>query len=191
MRVTAVIAVLFALLACSPAWAQQSAEDILKASGVKGGLIVQIGCGDGKLTAALRTSDSFVVQGLDTDAANVEKARKHIQSLGLGGKVSAGVFDGQHLPYVDELANLIVIQDAGFGIRDEEIVRVLAPGGVALALDSRLSTLDSFRKPWPDCLDDWTHYLYDSEGTSVSNDRLAGPPKGMRWTGGPFWARSH
>ncbi len=93
MRVTVVIAIYLALLACSPAWAEQSAEDILEASGVKGGLVVHIGCGDGKLTAALRAGDAFVVQGLDTDPTNVEKARAHIQSLGLGGKVSADVFD--------------------------------------------------------------------------------------------------
>jgi ubiquinone/menaquinone biosynthesis C-methylase UbiE len=133
MKVTAVIAILFALLACSPAWAQQSAEDILEASGVKGGLVVQIGCGDGKLTAALRAGDAFVVQGLDADPTNVEKARAHIQSLGLGGKVSVDAFDGQNLPYVDELVNLVVadtrceMQDAG-----SEILRVLAPRGVAV-----------------------------------------------------------
>jgi len=183
-------AVFLALLGCPSAWGQ-SAEDILEASGAKGGLIVHIGCGDGKLTAALGASDSFVVQGLDTDPANVQKAQEYIQTQKLGGKVSAAVFDGQNLPYVGELVNLIVIQDAGFGIRDEEVMRVLAPGGVALALDSRLSALDSFRKPWPDAIDEWPHYLYDSQGTSVSNDRLAGHPRGMRWTGGPFWARSH
>lgn len=190
MRLSAAIAIHLVLSACSSVWAEQSAEDILKASGVKGGLVVQIGCADGRLTAALRASDSHVVQGLDTDPANAAKARSHIQTLNLGGKVSAAVFDGRNLPYVDELVNLVVASGE-WQVPKEEVLRVLAPGGVALALDSRLSTLDSFRKPWPEEIDDWTHYLYDSEGTSVSNDRLAGHPKGMRWTGGPFWARSH
>jgi len=182
--------VLLPLLACSSAWAEQSAEDILKASGIQGGLIVQIGCGDGQLTAALRANDSFVVQGLDTDPMNVEKARTHIQSLNLGGKVSAHVFDGQSLPYVDNLVNLVVARDE-CQVANEEIARVLAPGGVALTLDSRLSTLKSFCKRWPDDIDDWTHYLYDARGTSASDDRLAGHPRSMRWTDGPFWARSH
>ena len=45
-----------------------AAREILEATGVKGGLIVHLGCGDGKLTAALRANDSFLVHGLDADA---------------------------------------------------------------------------------------------------------------------------
>jgi 2-polyprenyl-3-methyl-5-hydroxy-6-metoxy-1,4-benzoquinol methylase len=67
----------------------------LKASGVKGGLVVQLGCGDSTLTASLRADDSFLVQGLDTDPANVQLSRAHIQSLDLGGVVTARVFDGK------------------------------------------------------------------------------------------------
>jgi len=36
--------------------ASQQAQAILKASGVQGGLIVHFGCGDGKLTVALRAN---------------------------------------------------------------------------------------------------------------------------------------
>ena len=36
-----------------------SARQILEATGVKGGLIVHVGCRDGKLTAALRASESY------------------------------------------------------------------------------------------------------------------------------------
>jgi len=188
MRVTVVGEVLLVLLAYSSAWAEPSAEDILNASGIKGGLVVQLGCGDGKLTTALRADDSFVVQGLDTDPANVEKARAHIQSLHLGGKVSVEVFDGRQLPYVDNLVNLVVAEDLG-KVAMSEVMRVLCPGGVAYVKQE--GTWSKTVKPWPDTIDDWTHYLHDPQGTSVSDDRLAGHPKGMRWTGGPFWARSH
>ena len=56
-----------------------------------------------------------MVQGLDTDPQNVDAARKHIQSLGIYGKVSADLFDGKQLPYVDDCVNLIVAEwrDAG------------------------------------------------------------------------------
>jgi len=67
----------------------QKAKQILDTTGIKGGLIVHIGCGDGKLTAALRTNDSYMVHGLDTEAKNVAKAREHIRSLDLYGPVSA------------------------------------------------------------------------------------------------------
>ena len=46
---------LSAVLACNLSHAQ-SATEILKQSGVKGGLIVHLGSGDGHLTAALRAS---------------------------------------------------------------------------------------------------------------------------------------
>ena len=188
MRVTIVGAVLFALLACSPAWAGQSVEDVLKASGIKGGLVVQLGCGDGKLTTTLQAGDCFVVQGLDTDPADVAKARAYIRSLGLGGKVSAEVFDGQHLPYVDNLVNMVLAEDLG-RVAMAEVMRVLCPGGAAYVKQN--GTWGRTLKPWPEEIDQWTHYLHDSQGTSVSNDLLAGHPKGLRWTGGPFWARSH
>ena len=175
--------VLVALLTCSPVWAATSADDILSASGVKGGLIVQIGCGDGTLTAALG-GKAVVVQGLDTDPANVAKAREHIRSRNLGGTVSADVFDGQHLPYVDSLVNLIVADDLG-QVPMPEVMRALCPGGVALIGGTKTV------KPQPAETDDWTHYLHDPLGTSVSQDRVAGHPRGMRWTGGPYWARTH
>jgi len=75
------------------------AKSILNAAGVKGGLVVHLGCGDGKLTAALRAGDSFLVHGLDADADNVAKARKHVRSLGVYGKVSIDQLTGAALPY--------------------------------------------------------------------------------------------
>ena len=46
--------------------ATAQARQILAATGVRGGLVVHVGCGDGTLTAALRASDSYLVHGLDT-----------------------------------------------------------------------------------------------------------------------------
>ena len=54
-----------------PINAEQKAKQTLDAAGVKGGLIVHIGCGEGKLTAALCVNDSFLVHGLDTDSDSV------------------------------------------------------------------------------------------------------------------------
>lgn len=90
--------------------AATSAEDILKATGVKGGLIVHIGCGDGRLTAALRASGSYLAHGLDTNAGNVAEAREHIRSRGLYGQVSVDQFQGRKLPYIDNLVNLVVAE---------------------------------------------------------------------------------
>ena len=78
-----------------------SAADIIIISGVQGGVIVHVGCGDGQLTAALKVNDRFLVQGLDTSEQNVAAARINIKKAGSYGKVSADAFDGRSLPYVD------------------------------------------------------------------------------------------
>ena len=70
----------------------------LKEAGVKGGLIVRIGCGDGKFTSALHASDSYIVQGLATDSDAVMAAR---ESLAGSGDVTIALFDGKTLPYAD------------------------------------------------------------------------------------------
>ncbi|MHC4438247.1 MAG: methyltransferase domain-containing protein, partial [Planctomycetota bacterium] len=66
----------------------QQAGQVLEAAGIRGGLIVHIGCGQGKLTSALRANDSYVVHGLDSKPGNVAAARRYIKSLGQYGSVS-------------------------------------------------------------------------------------------------------
>jgi len=188
MRLTLAIAVLPALLAYGPARAEQSAEDILKASGVRGGLVVHLGCGEGELTAALRTGDAFLVQGLDADPANVAKARAHFHSLGLSGAVSADVFDGRRLPYADNLVNLVVVEDLG-QVATSEVMRVLCPGGVAYVKQD--GKWEKNTKPWPDAIDEWTHYLHGPDNNAVAEDTVVGPPRHFQWISPPRFARSH
>ncbi|MFV2065867.1 MAG: PQQ-binding-like beta-propeller repeat protein [Pirellulales bacterium] len=188
MRVTVAGLVPLVALACSLLRAEPLAEDILKASGITGGLVVQLGCGDGKLTTALWSGDSFLVQGLDSDPTNVEKARAHIQSLDLGGKVSADLFDGRRLPYVDNLVNLIVAEDLG-KVAMSEVMRVLCPGGAVYAKQNE--TWSKTAKPWPDNIDDWTHYLHGPDNNAVARDSVVGPPHHFQWISKPRFSRSH
>ena len=92
-RLIVVLLSLFLVSGIYPAHAGQSreqvqAKDIITTTGVKGGLVVHIGCGAGKLTAALRVNESYLVHGLDKNAKNIEQAREYIRLLGLYGKVS-------------------------------------------------------------------------------------------------------
>jgi predicted RNA methylase len=64
------------------------ARTILAQTGVRGGLVVHLGCGDGRLTAALHAGDGYLVQGLDADPRHVAEARAYVQGLGLYGPVS-------------------------------------------------------------------------------------------------------
>ena len=164
------------------------AEEILEATGVKGGLIVHFGCRSGELTAALRAGDSYVVHGLDADAGNVEKARERIRALGLYGKVSAERWRGNGLPYVDNLVNLFVCKDPR-GMPMPEVLRVLAPGGVAYVREAGKWTKTV--KPRPEAIDDWTHSLYDASNNAVAKDTVVAPPYHMQWVAGPRNTRSH
>ncbi|NIS53089.1 MAG: PQQ-binding-like beta-propeller repeat protein [Phycisphaerae bacterium] len=167
---------------------EQQAEQILRTTGVKGGLIVHIGCGDGKLTAALRANDSYQIHGLDIDAKNIEKARRHIQSLELYGKVSVDRLYGNSLPYIDNLVNLIVSENLG-GIPVEEVLRVLVPNGVAYIKKGGRWT--KAIKPHPEEIDEWTHYMHDAGGNAVAHDSVVGPPRHLQWQGSPRWSRHH
>jgi hypothetical protein len=35
---------------------------------------------------------------------------------------------------------------------------------------------DKLMKPWPEDIDEWTHYLYDASGNPVARDQVVGPP---------------
>jgi len=167
---------------------RKRAEQILDATGVKGGLIVHVGCGDGTLTAALRPNERYLVHGLDADAASVAKARKHIRSLGLYGNVTIDLLDGRQFPYVDDLVNLIVAEDIGRVSRDE-VMRALCPGGVAYIKQE--GTWTTLRKPWPKEIDEWSHFLHDASNNAVAQDTVVGPPRRLKWKCGPAWSRSH
>ncbi|MFP6656998.1 MAG: class I SAM-dependent methyltransferase, partial [Pirellulales bacterium] len=165
-----------------------SAKSILDVTGVKGGLIVHLGCGDGKLTAAFRAGEAFVVHGLDRNAKNIAEARRHIRSLDLYGKVSVDTLSGDGLPYTDNLVNLLVASTTG-GVDKAEILRVLVPHGVAyLREDDGWSKIV---KPRPANIDEWTHFLHGPDNNAVCRDSVVGPPHHLQWVGGPKWARGH
>jgi len=165
-----------------------TADDIYTTTGVKGGLVVHVPCGNGQLTADLHKGDQFLVHGIDTDAADVQAARDHIAGQGLYGPVSADRFAGDRLPYVDELVRLIVIEDLG-ALTMDEVMRVLAPEGVAYLWNG--SAWEMHVKPRPPEIDDWPQCLYDSSNNAVSNDMLVGPPRHLQWVGSPRWSRYH
>jgi outer membrane protein assembly factor BamB len=182
------IKVILAGMFISTATLADSATDIVKDTNFKGGLIVHIGCGDGELTAALHVNDTCLVHGLDADPDAVAKARKHIQGLGLYGKVSVEKLNGRDLPYADNLVNMLVAEDLS-QVPMKECLRVLAPNGVVYVKSG--SRWNKTVKPWPDEIDEWTHHLYDAGGNAVASDLVTGPPAHLQWTAGPLWARSH
>jgi len=177
------VVVVCAALAANPSHAAESGKSTLSATGVDGGLVVHLGCADGKLTAELCGGESFLVCGLDTDPKNVDKARRHIQSQNLYGRVSIDQFDGKTLPFIDNLVTLVVADETSVPM--SEIMRVLHPFGVAFVGGERTV------KSKPDTIDEWTHYLHGADNNAVAHDSLIGPPRHMQFLAAPLWARHH
>lgn len=143
----------------SPLHGADPIAPILSASGVKGGLVVLVRPADERLAAQLRNSGPFVVDELKN-------------------------WRGRELPYIDNLVNLLVADNHG-DVPTEEVMRVLAPGGVAWIGGKKLV------KPRPKEMDDWTHFLHGPDNNAVSRDTLVGPPFHLQWLSEPLHSRSH
>ena len=197
-----------------------TAEEAIKASGVRGGLVVHAECGDGTLAAELAAKRSYLVHALDMKAENVAAARKRFAGLEDASRVSADHWNGKELPYADGVVNLLVVSrlrqgsggqaGVGFRVSAPEVGRVLAPRGVGM-VEGQMDLSDQtdrtdltdrsqeaglpgwrvFRKAVPPEIDEWTHYLHDPGNNAVSRDTVVGPPRRMQWVGAPRYGRHH
>jgi outer membrane protein assembly factor BamB len=167
--------------------AEAEAKQIASLAGFHGGLVVHVGCRNGQLTTALRLADNCVVQGLDADAKNVELARAAIRERGLYGPVSVMRWSGQKLPYVDNLATLVVCEDGA--VSRSEIMRVLRPHGTAVVKRDGKWTVTIKAKPAG--IDEWQQHYHGADNNAVAQDTVVGPPRRYQWIGEPEWQRSH
>ncbi|MEE8450577.1 MAG: PQQ-binding-like beta-propeller repeat protein [Thermoguttaceae bacterium] len=184
MRKQLISALLLGVILAPAMCNADAVEQLLDASGVQGGLVVHLGCGDGEETAPLRVNEAYLVQGLDVDAANVQAARKNLLASGQYGPISVDRFDGRHLPYADDLVNAI-LSPGPTDVPVDEILRALVPGGVAM-IDGR-----KLVKPWPDSIDQWSHHLHGPDNNPVAMDTQVDTPRRLKWICKPLWTRSH
>ena len=166
----------------------RQAKQILEQTGTTGGLVVHLGFDDGRLTAALAQNDRIVVHGLSRNIKKVARARKQIQHRDLYGKVSVERLNDDKLPYTDNLVNCLIAENTE-GISRKEILRVLAPNGVAyIKRDNQWKRTVASKS---EKIDDWTHHLHAADGNPVSQDETVGPPGHYQWIADPLWLRSH
>ncbi|MFO7902262.1 MAG: PQQ-binding-like beta-propeller repeat protein [Pirellulaceae bacterium] len=188
MRIAVIGTVFFVLLGSSPTVAESPRKAPLQETEISGGFAVQVGCDQGELAAALQANDSLVVQALDTNATNIERIRARIASLGRDGQVSARLFDGQRLPYADNLVNVIITENLG-EVAMAEVMRVLCPGGRAYI--KRQGGWTKKVKPWPAEIDEWPQCMHGPGNNAVADDLVVGPPRHFQWINEPRFARSH
>jgi outer membrane protein assembly factor BamB len=91
---------------------------------------------------------------------------------------------GGRLPYADNLVNLLIAESSE-NVPADEVMRVLVPNGVAFIGGKKIV------KPRPADTDEWTHFLHDATGNSVSHDLEVGPPRRVQWIESPKSVRSH
>lgn len=167
----------------------QTARDVLAAGGVRAGLCAHIGAGRDAspgLTAELAANSKLLVHGICWDSAALARARTVIDAKKVAPQASVEKITGGRLPYVRHLCNMIVAEDAKVlaarGVGRDELMRVLAPGGILCVLENGRWTRTV--RPRPEGMDDWTHPHRAPDGNLVSKDRLLRFPIGLRWIAG-------
>lgn len=182
-------------------------QDILDVAQLKQGLCLVIDDADGKLTAALAKDSRLYVQGCVKNAEQVASSRKVMVEAGVAHRASVITREDDHLPYGDNLINLVVVSKWGSaGLTLKEVLRVLAPGGkaviggepdrlIVMLKDASASRVDGrlskgwvmFRKPVDAGLGNWTHFKGGADQSYVSNDSVVEPWKEIQWIGDPRW----
>ncbi len=180
--------------------------DWVRVSGVKGGLVVLLGCDKAEAAAELTAGNGYLVHALDHDPAKVATARATVYKQGKYGPIAVDTFDGKTLPYTDNAVNLVLVPESGCTVQATELTRVLAPRGVVLVRKAGNEKLAhalalpsaglpdgflKFTKPLPAGMDEWTHFLGRADNNAVSRDTAIAPPRRLQWQCGPLWSRSH
>ena len=202
-----------ALAASAGAVDDKVVEKIGEACAGRHALVIHVGAGSGELAVSLAEKNGFTVHGLEPDAAAVEKSRGLALKADRCGAVTIEQADLKLLPYVDQLANAIVIDDwkrvSEAGLDPKEIVRVLAPYGIACIGQSKrfgnsvkdkeirawLKKADvkdvdvlkkdgiwvTFVKERPEGMDVWTHKWHDESRNHASQDTVLDVPSALHW----------
>jgi len=190
------------------------ASAILKHTQIPGGIVVCVGddAATARLAEAIADSGPFTVQLLVRDATRCAVLRETLAKRGVYGPLTVDVLSQSSLPYVDNLINLVVVDGAAAAqLELKEVRRALAPLGWIAApagvLDRNALSAAGFesigqveaagarwtvaRKPWPNDVDEWTHYVHGPDGNPVARDLRVGPPRHYQWIANPLWLRSH
>jgi hypothetical protein len=192
MRNTSVVMVCrliaWGMLVCPVFAVSESPVEVAKRLGVRGGLVVQVGCAGVALPGGVRGHGAFVVHGLDGDPEIVERARKDVKAAGVYGPVSVDRLRGRDLPYAENMVNLLIAESLG-NVSTAEVMRVLVPNGVAYLKQNGkwMRTV----KPWPAEMGNWSHGLCHPNNNPVVNDTALAPHNSVKWEGRPKFARHH
>ena len=148
------------------------------------GLCVQLGANVDTTLQILQSPD-VLVHMLDSQVAELDRLQHRIDEKYPDAPIVVEHWTARTLPHAENIANFIVVEDAGL-LAPEEMERVLAPGGVGLVRDGR--GYAKFTKLQGAETDEWTHQWHDVDGGLTTADQQVGIPRGIQWLAGPLFA---
>ncbi len=161
----------------------------LDAAGVSRGVVVHLGCGDGRATIELGRDSELTLRGMDRDAALIRVARDRVRTEKLAAGVSFATWSGGSLPFADNLVRVLIVEPGATRPDNPELLRVLAPGGRLIA--GQGETWKTQVKPWPTELGEWPHWRHGADANAVTHDSVVAPPKSLQWIDRPLWLKHH
>jgi len=165
-----ILAFLIVAVVSPSAPANEQADGLLKRIGLERGICVVLDDSGCKLAMELAEKSKLLVY-TQTPGADVDRARRAAEAAGLDARrLSIEQGDLSHLHLADSVADVVVTVGNAGQISDEEVLRVLRPGGKALLGQRELV------KPVPDGVDDWSHAYHGPDNNPVSQDRLIRAP---------------
>ena len=138
---------------------------------------MHVGSSDGQMEQRL-----FAVGGF-TSLAWMQ-ARQALGQAEMQGTITIHeILQSERLPFPSNSLALLVLNAAALpdeakaAVTEDEMLRVLRPGGVAFVQDSG----QTMAKPQNDKMDSWTHYEYNAASTNHSMDEAVDVPRSLQW----------
>ncbi len=172
------LALLLFLLTTGTSSGKSSADKLLEEAEFRGGIIVHLDANGSQLSVDLAKARNAQLHALERSAKALTASRNLLFEKADYGQGSAAQYDGEHLPYVDNLINLIVCEKKT-SVPEAEILRVLRPLGTAI-IDGKKTV-----KPWPKDIDEWNHFLHGPDNNAVAHDKRVNQPRSMQWVTEP------
>ncbi|WP_197441604.1 outer membrane protein assembly factor BamB family protein [Thalassoglobus neptunius] len=129
----------------------------------------------------LSDNENLLIHCLVPELKAVQNLQSKLDESKSGASVIIERWTDSHLPHAENLANLIIVDEAD-SIARNEIERVLAPNGVAFIGDERI-----VKSKNPNT-DEWTHQWHGGDGSLTTQDREIDIPSGIQWLSGPLFA---
>jgi outer membrane protein assembly factor BamB len=156
----------------------------------RGGLCIVIG-DPAQIEVAKQLSESgpWVIHWLAPKGTSMEELRRKLQNEGGYGKISIEPWEADHLPHTDNLANVILVDAGPERFSGEELLRALAPQGIAVVADG--AEVRVLVKERPETMGEWTHPWHRPNGSMVASDTYLDVPNGFQWLTSPGFPIGH